>query len=80
MAAVATNLKVKSGGPYYLISRTLQVEFGGAIGIALFLAQSISIAFYCLGFAETVVGMLGSLLLSHVQVGTSRGSPCSHRS
>ncbi|MEE9549958.1 MAG: amino acid permease [Candidatus Binatia bacterium] len=58
LAAIATNLKVKGGGPYYLISRTLGVEFGGAIGIVLFLAQSVSIAFYCIGFGETVSGML----------------------
>ena len=46
LAAVATNLKVKVGGDYYLISRTLGLEFGGAIGIVLFLAQSVSIAFF----------------------------------
>ena len=45
LSAIATNLKVKGGGDYYLISRTLGLEFGGAIGIVLFLAQSVSIAF-----------------------------------
>ena len=54
LAAISTNLKVKGGGDYYLISRTLGVEFGGAIGIVLFLAQSVSIAFYCIGFGEAV--------------------------
>ena len=54
LSAVATNLKVKGGGDYYLISRTLGVAFGGAIGLVLFLAQSVSIAFYCIGFAEAV--------------------------
>jgi amino acid transporter len=39
LSAIATNLKVKGGGDYYLISRTLGHEFGGAIGIVLFLAQ-----------------------------------------
>jgi amino acid transporter len=58
LSAVATNLKVKGGGDYYLISRTLGVEFGGAIGIVLFLAQSVSIAFYCIGFGEALVDML----------------------
>ena len=58
LSAVATNLKVKSGGDYYLISRTLGLEFGGAIGIVLFLAQSVSIAFYCMGFGEALVDML----------------------
>ena len=55
LSAIATNLKVKGGGDYYLISRTLGREFGGAIGIVLFLAQSISIAFYCIGFGEVIV-------------------------
>lgn len=58
LAAIATNIKVKGGGVYYMIARTLGLEFGGAIGIVLFLAQSVSIAFYCIGFAEVVSGML----------------------
>ncbi|MBN2468549.1 MAG: amino acid permease [Deltaproteobacteria bacterium] len=58
LSAIATNLKVKRGGDYYLISRTLGVEFGGAIGIVLFLAQSVSIAFYCIGFGEAVCHLL----------------------
>ncbi len=58
LSAIATNLKVKGGGDYYLISRTLGVEFGGAIGVVLFLAQSVSIAFYCIGFGEAVSDML----------------------
>ena len=48
LSAVATNLKVRGGGDYYLISRTLGLEFGGSIGMVLFLAQSVSIAFYCI--------------------------------
>ena len=58
LSAIATNLKVKGGGDYYLISRTLGLEFGGAIGLVLFLAQSVSIAFYSIGFGEAVVSML----------------------
>jgi amino acid transporter len=58
LSAIATNLKVKGGGDYYLISRTLGLEFGGAIGIVLFLAQSVSIAFYCIGFGEVVNTLL----------------------
>ncbi|WP_419175176.1 amino acid permease [Desulfosediminicola sp.] len=56
LAAIATNFKVKGGGDYYLISRTLGLEFGGALGFVLFLAQSVSIAFYCIGFGEVVAG------------------------
>ena len=60
LATIATNLKVKGGGDYYLISRTLGVEFGGALGIVLFAAQSISIAFYAIGFGEAVGAIAGT--------------------
>ena len=68
LAAVATNIKVKGGGDYYLISRTLGVEYGGAIGIVLFLAQSVSIAFYCIGFGEAVADMVPGLPASAAQI------------
>ena len=42
----------------YLISRSLGVEFGGAIGLVFFLAQAISVAMYVIGFAEAVVDTL----------------------
>ncbi len=60
LSAVATNLRVKGGGDYYLISRTLGVQFGGALGVVLFLAQSVSIAFYCLGFGEVLAGFFAA--------------------
>ncbi|MGD8366689.1 MAG: amino acid permease [Desulfobacterales bacterium] len=58
LSAVATNIRVKGGGDYYLISRTLGVGFGGAIGLVLFLAQAVSIAFYCIGFGEAASVMV----------------------
>jgi amino acid transporter len=59
LSAIATNLHVKGGGDYYLISRTLGVEYGGALGVVLFLAQSVSIGFYCIGFGEVLTMVLG---------------------
>jgi amino acid transporter len=59
LATVATNLRVKGGGDYYLISRTLGVEFGGALGLVLFAAQSVSVAFYAIGFGEAVGAIVG---------------------
>lgn len=59
VAAIVTNMKVKGGGDYYLISRTLGVGFGAAIGLVLFLAQSISVGFYSVGFGEAVSALLG---------------------
>jgi amino acid transporter len=58
LSAIATNLKVRGGGDYYLISRTLGVEFGGAIGVVLCLAQSVSVGFYTIGFGEALTGVL----------------------
>jgi len=67
LSAIATNLRVKQGGDYYLISRTLGHEFGGAIGIVLFLAQSISVAFYCIGFGEVMTELLPAGTAIHPQ-------------
>ncbi len=59
LSAIATNLRMKVGGDYYLISRTLGPEFGGALGVVLFLAQAISVAFYAIGFGEALAALLG---------------------
>jgi len=59
LATVATNMRVGGGGEYYIISRTLGIEFGGAVGVVLYLAISVSIAFYSIGFAQAVVTALG---------------------
>ncbi|MFC2150969.1 Na-K-Cl cotransporter [Bacteroidota bacterium] len=55
IAAIATNAPVKTGGAYYMISRSLGVEIGGAIGIPLYMAQAFSIALYIIGFSESVI-------------------------
>ena len=68
LSAVATNLRVKGGGDYYLISRTLGIEFGGAIGIVLFLAQAVSIAFYCIGFGEVLSSILQNTIVISPQI------------
>ncbi len=54
ISAITTNTDVKSGGAYFLISRTLGPEFGGAIGLALYFAQALSVPFYILGFTEAL--------------------------
>lgn len=38
MSAIATNGKVRTGGVYYLISRSLGPSTGGAIGLLYYLA------------------------------------------
>ena len=50
VAEIATNQKVEGGGAYYIISRSFGLNIGGTIGIALFLSQAISVAFYIIAF------------------------------
>ncbi|XP_023217503.1 solute carrier family 12 member 2-like [Centruroides sculpturatus] len=58
MSAICTNGEVKGGGTYYMISRSLGPEFGGAIGLIFSLANAIAIAMYVVGFAETLRDLL----------------------
>ena len=57
LSAIATNRKVRGGGDYYLISRSLGIAYGGALGLTLFAAQAISVAFYAVGFGEALAAM-----------------------
>ena len=54
IAQIATDQVVRTGGAYYMVSRSLGQEIGGAIGIPLYVAQALSVALYTLGFAESV--------------------------
>lgn len=57
LSAIATSMDVRAGGNYYLISRSLGLEIGGAIGIPLYLSQAISVAFYIIGFTEALLAL-----------------------
>ncbi|KHJ46094.1 hypothetical protein D918_03758 [Trichuris suis] len=52
LSAIATNGMVPAGGPYYMISRNLGPELGGAVGILFYLASTIAASMYILGSAE----------------------------
>ena len=52
VAEIATNQKVEGGGAYFMISRSFGLNIGASIGVALYLAQAISVAFYVIAFAE----------------------------
>lgn len=61
IASIATDAKVRTGGAYYMISRSLGIEPGGAIGVPLYFAQALSVALYTVGFAESVVEVFPSI-------------------
>lgn len=62
LSALSTNMKVGGGGAYYIISRSLGLEAGAAIGLPLFFAQSFGIAFYVSGFTEAIMGNFSEFL------------------
>ncbi|MGH0146418.1 UNVERIFIED_CONTAM: hypothetical protein FKN15_045123 [Acipenser sinensis] len=57
-SAIATNGKVKGGGTYFLISRSLGPELGGSIGLIFAFANAVAVAMHTVGFAETVRDLL----------------------
>lgn len=61
VSAIATNTELRGGGAYYMISRSLGVEFGGSIGLVFFLAQAVSVALYVIGFTEALVATVPEL-------------------
>ncbi len=63
IAEIATNRRVEGGGEYFIISRSFGTTIGGTIGIALFLSQAISVAFYMIAFAEAFRPLAGALAL-----------------
>ncbi len=70
LSAIATNTRTSGGGAYFLISRSLGLEFGGTIGLVFFFAQAISVAMYVIGFSEVLVGLVPALQGRLVETGT----------
>ncbi|MFB6318465.1 amino acid permease [Saccharicrinis sp. FJH54] len=52
LSEIATNKRVEGGGEYFIISRSFGLNIGATIGIALYLSQAISVAFYVIAFTE----------------------------
>ena len=52
ISEIATNQRVEGGGEYFIISRSFGLNIGATIGIALYLSQAISVAFYIIAFTE----------------------------
>ncbi len=57
ISSIATDKKIKVGGIYYMLSRSLGLPMGGAIGITIFVGTSLSIALYLIGFAENFLSI-----------------------
>ncbi|MGK5594095.1 MAG: hypothetical protein ACSNEK_01895 [Parachlamydiaceae bacterium] len=70
MASISTNIEVGKGGVYYLLSRSLGIEVGSAVGIPLYLKQCLSIAFCVIGFAESLHDLVPHWPITTIGIGT----------
>lgn len=52
MSSIVTNIRIKAGGAFSIISQSLGLEAGGAIGVPLYIAQAFAVAMYIFGFRE----------------------------
>ena len=59
ISAISTNGTVKGGGAYYMISRSLGPEFGGAIGIIFVIGQILNSSLNVVGFIEPLLVNFG---------------------
>src|SRR5210317_1744186 len=59
VSSIATDKKVKAGGTYYIISRSLGLPIGGTLGLALFVGLSFSVSLYLIGFSESFLSYWG---------------------
>ena len=64
IASMSSNIRIGAGGSYAIISRSLGLEIGGAIGIPLFLSQALSGAMYIIGFSEAWL----AIFPSHIEI------------
>ncbi|WP_121970080.1 amino acid permease [Leptolyngbya sp. BC1307] len=71
ISAIATDKVIRAGGAYFMISRSLGIETGGAVGIPLYFAQALSVALYTIGFAESVNTIFPNLTIVPVALITT---------
>lgn len=60
LSAICTNGEVKSGGIYYIVSRSLGPEFGASVGVVFAFANAVAASMNTIGFCDSFNGLLDS--------------------
>jgi amino acid transporter len=58
LSSITTNVRIGAGGAFSIISKSLGLEIGGAIGIPFYTAQALAVAMYVFGFREGLTSIL----------------------
>ena len=58
VSSIATDKKIDKGGIYYMLTRSLGLPIGGAIGLTIFIATAFSISLYLIGFSESIIPVI----------------------
>ena len=61
LSSITTNVRIGAGGAFSIISKSLGLEIGGAIGIPFYIAQALAVAMYVFGFREGLVSIMPGL-------------------
>ena len=60
LSAIASNGTVRGGGAYYLISRSLGPEFGGAIGLVFYMGQVFNTGLNAVALVDAIQNNIGA--------------------
>ncbi|MDX1624179.1 MAG: amino acid permease [Gemmatimonadota bacterium] len=52
MSSIVTNIRIGAGGAYAIVSQSLGLEIGGALGIPRYISQALAITMYVFGLRE----------------------------
>jgi potassium/chloride transporter 9 len=61
LSAISSNGTVRGGGAYYLISRSLGPEFGGSIGLVLYLGFVFNTGMNAVGLIDCILNNFGEI-------------------